>query len=102
MAAYIVVDIEVRDQPEYEKYKSVAPESIRKYGGKYLVRGGEVQTLEGEWPLQRLVMLEFPDALRARAWWNSVEYRPARELRQRAARCRMVLLEGGPAGRGED
>ena len=67
MAAYIVVDICVLDPAGYEEYKKLAPSSIRQYGGKYLIRGGTVQTLEGEWPLKRLVVLEFESAERARA-----------------------------------
>jgi uncharacterized protein (DUF1330 family) len=60
------------------------------------MRGGTVQTLEGEWPLKRLVVLEFESAERARAWWDSPEYRAARDLRQRTARARMLLVEGTP------
>ena len=96
MAAYVVVDIEVREPVEYEEYKKLAPASIRLYGGRYLVRGGRVENLEGEWPLNRFVVLEFPDVEQARAWWSSPEYRPARDRRQLCARTRMVLVEGTP------
>ena len=94
MAAYVLLDIEVLDRAGYDEYRKLAPASIERYGGRYLVRGGAVEKLEGDWPLQRLVILEFPDAGRARAWWDSQEYRAARDLRQRTARARMVLAEG--------
>jgi uncharacterized protein (DUF1330 family) len=100
MAAYIIVDIEVLDPAGYEEYKSLAPDSIEKFQGRYLVRGGAVQTLEGEWPVKRLVILEFPDSGRAKAWWNSEEYRPARNLRQRTAQARMILVDGHAGGPG--
>ena len=94
MPAYVLVDVEVTEPQGYEEYKRMAPRSIQSHGGKYLVRGCAVETLEGEWPLQRVVLLEFPDAAAARDWWNGQDYRPARDLRQRTARTRMVLLEG--------
>ena len=96
MAAYIIVDIDVHDPAGYEEYKRLAPSSIRRYGGEYLVRGGSVQTLEGEWALKRVVVLEFESAERGRAWWDSQEYRAARDLRQQTARARMILVEGVP------
>jgi uncharacterized protein (DUF1330 family) len=95
MAAYIVVDIEVKDPERYEEYKRLAPPSIAAYGGRYLVRGGPVERLEGSWTPRRFVVLEFPSAERARAWWNSPEYAPAKALRHATANAHMVLVEGG-------
>ena len=66
MAAYVIVDIEIRDPVMYEEYRRVAPPSIAVYGGRYIVRGGEVDVLEGDWRPQRLVVLEFPTVERAR------------------------------------
>jgi uncharacterized protein (DUF1330 family) len=94
MAAYILAEIEVTDPVGYEEYKRMAPPSIEIYGGKYIVRGGPSECLEGKWPSRRLVILEFRDRDRARAWWDSKEYRPARDLRQRTARCSMMLVDG--------
>lgn len=94
MSAYVLVEVEVNEPIGYEEYKKMAPRSIHAHGGKYLIRGGPVETLEGEWPLKRVVLLEFPDAAAARDWWSSSDYRPARDLRQRTTRTRMVLLEG--------
>jgi uncharacterized protein (DUF1330 family) len=94
MTAYILVEIEVTESVGYEEYKKMAPASIHAYGGKYLVRGGPAECLEGEWPSKRLVILEFRDRERARAWGDSKEYRPARDPRQRTAGCTMILVDG--------
>ena len=94
MSAYIAVEIEVIDREHYERYKEMAPASIAQYGGRYLVRGGRCETLEGDWAPTRFVVLEFPDVARARAWWSSEEYREAKALRQRVARTRMILVDG--------
>ena len=96
MAAYIIVQIDVRDSEMYEQYKALAPASIAAYGGRYLVRGGAVETLEGGWHPSRFVILEFPSAARARSWWSSPEYAAARTVRQSAARSEMILVEGVP------
>ena len=94
MAAYIVVEIMVHDSSSYERYKGMAPPTIALYGGRYLVRGGATTTLEGTWGPSRLVVLEFPNAERARAWWSSDEYADAKALRQASARTQMLLVEG--------
>ena len=94
MPAYIAVDITVEDPTTYERYKTLAPPSIAKYGGRYLMRGGTATTLEGDWTPTRFVILEFPDVQKARQWWESPEYADAKALRQSCARTDMVLLDG--------
>lgn len=94
MSAYVVVQITVRDSVAYERYKELAPPTIAAYEGRYVARGGSTDTLEGSWRPTRLVILEFPTAQRAREWWSSPEYAPAKELRQRSADTEMVLIEG--------
>lgn len=94
MAAYVIVDIQVTDPAGYAEYRQLAPPIVAAYGGKYLVRGGALETLEGDWAPQRLVILEFPSVAQAKAWWDSPEYRPAREMRQRTTISRMVVVEG--------
>ena len=94
MSAYVVVDIEVRDAATYERYKQLAPPSIAAYGGRYIVRGGRTDTLEGEWRPSRLVILEFPSLERARAWWESPAYAEAKALRHATASSEMVAVEG--------
>jgi uncharacterized protein (DUF1330 family) len=95
--ACVVVDIVIRDPDAYERYKQMAAPAVAAYGGRYLVRGGSTQTLEGSWAPSRLVILEFPTAEAGRAWWNSPEYQPAKALRQTCAGTDMLLVEGVPS-----
>ena len=94
MAAYLVVQINVKDQDEFEKYKVMAAPAISAYGGKYLVRGGAMTSLEGDWKPERFVIVEFESTERAMQWWNSKEYEEAKNLRQRIATTLMILVEG--------
>jgi uncharacterized protein (DUF1330 family) len=94
MSAYVVVEVEVLDKERFETYKQMVPPSIAAYGGRFLVRGGEVETLEGEWLPKRFVILEFPSVERAKAWWASEEYVQAKALRQACARTQMIVVEG--------
>jgi uncharacterized protein (DUF1330 family) len=94
MSAYVVVDITIRDRKSYERYKELAAPTVSAYGGRYLVRGGATESLEGDWHPPRLVILEFPDAEAGRAWWNSPEYEPAKALRQSCADTVMLLVQG--------
>jgi uncharacterized protein (DUF1330 family) len=94
MPAYVVVDIRVHDAARYEEYKRLAAPSVAAFGGRYLVRGGAVQTLEGSWKPGRFVILEFPSAQRAREWWHSDQYAPIKAIRHATAECEMILVEG--------
>lgn len=94
MAAYIVVEVDVRDKERYEDYKRLVPPTLAQYGGRFLVRGGAAETLEGDWSPGRVVIAEFPSAEQARAWWGSDEYAPAKALRQATADTQMILVEG--------
>jgi uncharacterized protein (DUF1330 family) len=94
MAAYVIVDIEVTDPVRYEEYKKLAAPTVTAHGGRYVVRGGKVETLEGDWAPTRLVVLEFPTTEQARAWWGCGAYRPAKALRHETANTRMILVEG--------
>ena len=94
MPAYVIVDITVTDPAGYEDYKKLAPPAVAAYGGKYLARGGRVETLEGDWAPTRLVILEFESVERAKQWLESPEYRPARQLRRRTATGTMIVVEG--------
>jgi uncharacterized protein (DUF1330 family) len=99
MAAYVIVQIVVEDPVVYEQYRAMAPPSIAAYGGRYLVRGGRSEILEGAWQPGRLVVLEFSSPDQARAWWDSPEYAPAKALRQRCAQTEMLLVDGAaPTG----
>jgi uncharacterized protein (DUF1330 family) len=94
MAAYVLVDIDVHDPVRYEDYKALAAPTVGQYGGRYLTRGGAVEVLEGEWPTARLVILEFPDVARAKAWLESEAYRAARAIRHATATTRMIVAAG--------
>lgn len=99
MSAYVIVEIDITDPETYAHYRELAPPTVHAYGGRYLARGGETASLEGDWRPQRLVILEFESLERARQWHESPEYREARALRHRAARSRMLAVAGvtGPA-----
>ena len=94
MSAYIIVDIDVHDPVRYEEYKKLAAPTVTAYGGKYIVRGGKAETLEGAWSPKRLVVLEFPSIAQAKAWLNSPEYSPARKIRHATATNEMIVVEG--------
>lgn len=94
MPAYIIVDVEITDPKEYEEYKKHTPSSLVPFDGKFLVRGGQVEALEGDWKPGRFVILEFPSLEKAKAWWNSPGYAPAKLIRQRASNTRMIVADG--------
>jgi uncharacterized protein (DUF1330 family) len=96
MLAYVVVQISIEDPVAYEQYKVLAAPAVAAYGGRYVVRGGRSEVLEGTWQPSRLVILEFPSRGQARAWWSSPEYAPAKAIRQRCAQTVMLLIEGIP------
>ncbi len=94
MSAYLIVQVEVTEPGEYDEYKKMVPPSLAAYGGKFVVRGGACETLEGSWQPTRLVVLEFPSMAKAKQWWASAEYRDAKAIRQRTAKTEMILVEG--------
>jgi uncharacterized protein (DUF1330 family) len=94
MPAYVIVDVEIHDPERYEEYKRLTPASIHAYDGKFVVRGGRCESLEADWKPQRVVVLEFPTLERAKEWWNSPEYAPAKALRHATANSRMLVVEG--------
>jgi uncharacterized protein (DUF1330 family) len=94
MAAYVIAEIDITDPEGYKAYTSIVPATIAQYGGRFLVRGGAAEVLEGDWPPLRRVLLEFPSTEAARAWWDSPEYAKPKALRRAASRGRLILLEG--------
>jgi uncharacterized protein (DUF1330 family) len=94
MAAYVIANVDVKDPAGYEEYRKLVPATIEKYGGKYLVRGGAFEKLEGEWQPKRLVVLEFGSLDQARRWYMSEEYRPAKALRKKSAASDLIVVEG--------
>jgi uncharacterized protein (DUF1330 family) len=94
MPAYVFANIEVTDPVLYEEYRKGVPATIAQYGGRYVARGGAAEGLEGGYAPKRVVILEFPTLERAKAWWDSPEYRPLRAIRQRASRGDLILVDG--------
>lgn len=94
MSAYVVADIVVKDAAAYETYKSGVAATLTRFGGRFLVRGGEAKPFEGGWEPQRLVIIEFPDMERLEAWYHSAEYAPLLAIRLKASDGRLVAVQG--------
>jgi uncharacterized protein (DUF1330 family) len=94
MPAYVVADIEIVDHEAFADYRERVPAVIAAYGGRYLVRGGASEVVEGDWRPHRLVIVEFPTLASLKTFLDSPEYRPLRALRERATRTNMVVFEG--------
>ncbi len=94
MPAYVIFQENVFDAEAFEDYKARSPKSIEAFGGRFLVRGGALETLEGSFDFERVVVLEFPDAAAARAWHGSDDYADAKALRQKISACQAILVEG--------
>ena len=94
MPAYVMFSIEVTDPEQYERYKTLATESISAAGGRYVVRGGEVTVLEGDPPVRRTVVVEFPSRQAALDWYHGDGYAEARKVRQAAAQAWGLVVDG--------
>lgn len=94
MPAYLIAEVDVADTAAYEDYKKITPGAIAAYGGKFVVRGGAVDSKEGGWKPARLVVVEFPTMEQARKFYDSPEYAPALAIRLKAAKSRLILAEG--------
>ncbi|MBD3175109.1 MAG: DUF1330 domain-containing protein [Armatimonadia bacterium] len=94
MSAYVVARVRVTDPHQYSQYTQVTPETIAKYGGRFIARSPHVETLEGETEMGRVVILEFPSVERAKEWYHSPEYTEARDLRTGASEGTLILVEG--------
>ena len=94
MSAYIIVDIDIHDAHGLEEYRKQVPATVAQYGGRFVVRGGKFETLEGDWQPKRLVVLEFPSVEQAKRWYDSVEYRPLKAMRFKASTSNLILVEG--------
>jgi uncharacterized protein (DUF1330 family) len=94
MPAYIIVETDIHDPEQYERYKAASPGAVAAGGGKFVARGGELTVLEGDWNPNRIVILEFPDLESAKRFYDSEIYQEAKKLRDGAANLRMVAVEG--------
>jgi uncharacterized protein (DUF1330 family) len=94
MPSYVIANVDVHDAQMYERYKELTPTTIEAHGGRFIVRAGAVTELEGQSPFERLVIMEFPDAEAARAWYDSPEYQSLKALRSGAAAAQFMLVDG--------
>ncbi len=94
MAAYLYGNVQVIDPVGFQEYSKHVPEAVAAYGGRYLARGGAVELLEGDGAPNRVVIVEFPDMARLKAFYQSEEYRPLLDIRKRTATSKIVAVEG--------
>jgi uncharacterized protein (DUF1330 family) len=95
MAAYSITDVEVLDAEGFKRYRELAAAAVSRYGGRFLVRGAEPVVAKGKWPSgQRVNVIEFPSMEQLRAWYDSLEYAPARDIARNALRRRLLFAEG--------
>jgi len=96
VAAYIIADVTVTDPAAMEEYRKRVPATLAPYGGRFIVRGGAHQTVEGDWKPNRLVVREFPSLEQAKRWYDSEQYREPKAMRLRAGRTNLVMVDGAP------
>lgn len=94
MSAYMIAQVDVQDAEKFEAYRVLVPDSLKPFGGEYIVRGGDMVVLEDQQPFDRIVVIKFPDMESAKAWHASEEYADAKALRQASAMSRLVLVDG--------
>jgi uncharacterized protein (DUF1330 family) len=94
MAGYIIVELDVTDPELFAKYRDLVPPIIEQYGGKYIVRGGHTEVLEGDWNPKRIVVLEFESVQRAKEFMDSEEYAPVKQMRFDSANSNALVVEG--------
>jgi uncharacterized protein (DUF1330 family) len=93
-SAYVIIQVDVTDAAQYEEYKKLSSAAMQAHGAEICVRGGRVEVFEGDWNPSRVVVLKFPSMQQARTFYDSAEYRAARDARAGAAAVRMIAVEG--------
>ena len=94
MPGYVIFDIRITDPDAYGPYRERAGATVEAYGGRYVVRGGAHEVIEGDWDPERVVVVEFPSVERAREWYHSAEYQEIAPMRQRASESKGLIVEG--------
>lgn len=94
MSAYVIINNEILDDSAFTAFRQRISSTVESHGGKYLVRGGEVELVEGSWSVDRVVVVEFADVSGARAWLNSEEYKELKKIRERCANANIVIVQG--------
>lgn len=95
MSAYLILDVEIHDTDKYAEYMKLAKPLVEKYGGKYHVRGGAFEIMDGDWSPTRLVVIEYPDMETAKAMYEGDEYAPIKAIRMSCSTGSTVIVEGG-------
>jgi len=94
VAAYVLADVDVTDPETYKEYTAHTPESIATHGGRFIVRGGAFEVLEGDWRPGRVVVIEFPDMDAALGWYRSADYQELARIRHASSTARILAIEG--------
>jgi uncharacterized protein (DUF1330 family) len=98
MKGYIIVDVKITNPVGYDDYRKHTQSTLEAYGGKFIVRGGKAELLEGDWDPGRIVILEFPSVEKAKAWWSSAPYEKIKGIRQANSVTQMIVVEGYEIG----
>tara|TARA_Y200000002_G_C22512087_1_gene591769 strand:- start:253 stop:543 length:291 start_codon:yes stop_codon:yes gene_type:complete len=91
---YIIVRVSVHDTETFKRYPNLSSEVMKRYGGKYIIRGGKFEVVEGEWPVDRTTVVEFDSFESAKKCYESIEYSKAMEIRQKSTKSDLILIEG--------
>ena len=94
MSGYLIAQLNMTDKENFKLYAESVPESVKKFGGKYLVRAGEFKSVQGKWDFTRNVIIEFPTYEKALEWYNSDLYKPLKELRQKGSEGNIIIIKG--------
>ena len=94
MSGYAIFNLNVNNPENYKEYVSKVKSVVEKFGGEYLVRGGEMNIIEGDWPNERNIVIKFPSREKAMEWYNSEEYKPIRQIRHDNAVSNSVIVDG--------
>jgi len=94
MPAYVLVEVSIHDPELYDSYRKLSGPSVEAFGGKFIVRGAQTESLEGDWNPERFVMIEFPSVEIAKTWWGSEEYTKAKNIRHQASNAKMLVVQG--------
>ena len=91
---YIIVRVSINNDELFQKYPPLSTEVMKKYGGKYIIRGGKTEVFEGEWPVDRTTVVEFESFESAKKCYESVEYLEAMKIRRNSTKSDLILIEG--------
>ena len=94
MSGYLIAQLNMTDKESFKLYAETVPESVKNFGGKYLVRAGEFRSMQGKWDFTRNVIIEFPTYEKALEWYNSDIYKPLKELRQKGSEGNIIIIKG--------